>query len=706
MKKGKTRNKRKKTRSRLLWIAIAVIGMAAVISAVCVAGMLATKGNVWRTPEELLAEYMNHIPKQEYEEMYAMLHIEASGNISQEDFIKRNSAIYEGIEVQNMAARIIAYDEEQMMVTYQTSFDTVAGTISFENEALFLKGEDGYKLVWDDSMIFPNLTSADKVRVSTIQAKRGDILDRNGRVLAGEGTASSVGIVPGKLENKEESIAKIAELLEITPETIEKKLSAKWVKDDSFVPIKTIPKVEEIELMKYEPDQKVLKENERHETLLEIPGVTISDVEVREYTLGEATAHLIGYVQSVTAEDLEEHAGEGYTANSVIGKSGMEGLFEKELKGQNGCRVYIVNSEGKEKEELAYILVQDGHDIKLTIDANLQSSLYEQFKEDKSCSIAMNPYSGEILALVSTPSYDNNDFIMGLSSEQWTALNEDEDKPMYNRFRQVWCPGSTFKPIIAAIGLQSGAIDPMEDYGNVGLSWQKDASWGSYHVTTLHAYEPVILENALIYSDNIYFAKAALKIGSEEMESSLTGLGFNEQLPFEIKMAESQYSNTEGIETEIQLADSGYGQGQILVNPLHMACIYSAFCNEGNVIKPYLVYQNEAEAEYWIPGAFSNETASRVLEGTKKVVNDSNGTGYAAHRDDILLAGKTGTAEIKTSKDDTSGTELGWFAIFTAEDTECPILIISMVEDVKGRGGSGYVVKKDSLVLEEWFSRH
>ena len=140
------------------------------------------------------------------------------------------------------------------------------------------------------------------------------------------------------------------------------------------------------------------------------------------------------------------------------------------------------------------------------------------------------------------------------------------------------------------------------------------------------------------------------------------------------------------------------------MNPLHMACIYSAFCNGGNVIKPYLVYQKDAVAEYWIPGAFSNETASRVLEGTKKVVNYSNGTGYAAHRDDILLAGKTGTAEIKASKEDTSGMELGWFAIFTAEDTvEHPILIISMVEDVKGRGGSGYVVKKDKLVLEEWF---
>ena len=702
MKKGKSRHKRKK--SRLLWIAIAVIGMAAITVAVCVAGMF-KKEEVWKTPEELLVEYMNHIPAQEYEQMYAMLHIEASGNVSQEDFIKRNSAIYEGIEIQNMAVEIIAYDEEQLTVTYQTSFDTVAGEISFENEAFFLEGEDGYKLVWDNSLIFPNLASTDKVRVSTTQANRGEILDRNGRVLAGKGTASSVGIVPGKLENREEAIAKIAELLETTPEVIEKKLSAQWVKDDSFVPIKTIPRVEEIELLKVEPDEDVLKEKERHESLLAIPGVMISDVEVREYPLGEAAAHLVGYVQSVTAEDLEEHAGEGYTANSVIGRSGMEGLFEKELKGQNGCRIYIVNSEGKDKEELACILVQHGQDIKLTIDASLQIALYEQFQEDKSCSVAMNPYTGEVLALVSTPSYDNNDFIMGLSSEQWTALNDDEDKPMYNRFRQVWCPGSTFKPVTAAVGLESGAIDPNEDYGNVGLSWQKDASWGSYYVTTLHAYEPVILENALIYSDNIYFAKAALKIGSEEMESSLTGLGFNEELPFEIKMAESQYSNSEGIETETQLADSGYGQGQVLVNPLHMACIYSAFCNEGNVIKPYLVYQKDAVAEYWIPGAFSNETASRVLEGTKKVVNDSNGTGYAAHRDDILLAGKTGTAEIKASKDDTSGTELGWFAIFTAEDTvERPILIISMVEDVKGRGESGYVVKKDSLVLEEWFS--
>lgn len=638
--------------------------------------------------------------------MYQMIDAETSEQISKEDFTKRNSAIYEGIEIQNMTTTVISYDEEKNVVQYQTAFDTAAGNVTFENEAFFLKREDGYKLMWTDSLIYPGLSSTDKVRVSTTQAKRGEILDRNERVLAGAGTASSVGIVPGKLENRDSAIEQIAELLEMEPEQIEKKLSAKWVKGDSFVPIKTLRKVQEIELMSLEPDADILKEYERQQKLLEIPGVMISDTEIRSYPLGDAAAHLVGYIQNVTAEDLEKHTGEGYTANSVIGRSGAEGLFERELKGQNGCRIYIIDSDGNKKEELAYRMVENGKDIKLTIDSELQKALYEQFKDDKSCSVAMNPYTGEVLALVSTPSYDNNDFIMGLSSEKWDALNEDENKPMYNRFRQVWCPGSTFKPVTAAIGLESGAVDPNEDYGNVGLSWQKDASWGSYHVTTLHAYDPVVLENALIYSDNIYFAKAALKIGSEEMKKALLGLGFQEELPFEIVMAKSQYSNTENIETEIQLADSGYGQGQILVNPLHMACIYTAFCNEGNVVKPYLVMVQEAEPEYWIPGAFSADNASLVLEGIKKVINDPHGTGYAAHREDILLAGKTGTAEIKASKNDTSGTELGWFAIFTADKTvDNPILIVSMVEDVKGRGGSGYVVEKNKQVLEKWFDR-
>ena len=702
-KKGRNMRKRKNIKKRKNYGTIWMINLCLIL--------VGTAIFVWyinvpdASPEETLKEYMSYISNQKYEQMYEMIDVGASGNICQEDFVKRNSAIYEGIGVDNIKIHITSYDKEQKEICYETSMDTVAGNVTFENNVSFIQEKGTYKLVWSDSLIFPELDSTDKVKVSVTNAERGQILDRNGRVLAGKGVASSVGVVPGKLENRDDAISQLADLLEMKVEDIERKLSAKWVKEDSFVPLKTIPKVDELKLLSLKPDKETLAEKERHEKLLEIPGVKISDIGIREYPLGEAAAHLVGYVQNVTAEDLEEHDGEGYTSNSVIGKSGMEGLFEKELKGQNGCSITIVDSNGNKKKIIVSTIVENGKDIKLTIDSNLQKELYEQFKDDKSCSVAMNQYTGEVLALVSTPSYDNNDFIRGMSSEKWNALNEDENKPMYNRFRQVWCPGSTFKPIIAAIGLTTGAIDPDEDYGNEGLSWQKDSSWGSYYVTTLHAYEPVILKNALIYSDNIYFAKAALKIGENDMESSLTKLGFNDVLPFDIKMAKSQFSNTEKIEKEVQLADSGYGQGQILVNPLHMACMYSAFCNEGNMIKPYLTYKEDAIPNVWITAAFTKDAAQMVLEDTKEVINNPHGTGYAACRTDITLAGKTGTAEIKASKEDTTGTELGWFSVFTTdENMDRPIMIISMVEDVKGRGGSGYVVKKDSQVLEKWLS--
>ena len=658
--------------------------------------------------EELLVEYMGHIENREYEKMFSMIDMEKSSELDRTEFIERNSKIYEGIEATNMEINNVLIEKQDgktVEISYTTSFDTVAGAVEFDNAAMFSKAADGYKLIWQDSLIFPDLSKTDKVRVSTTQAQRGEISDRNGKVLAGKGTASSVGIVLGKLEDKDAALKGLSELLEISVESIENKLEALWVKEDSFVPIATIPKVQEIQLMTIAPDESVLEEYNRQTQLLDISGVMLSDVEVRSYALEEAAAHLIGYVQKATAEDLENHSGEGYISNSEIGRTGMESLYEMELKGTNGCEISIVDKNENKKSTVAKILKEDGKNIQLTIDSELQEIMYEQFKDDRGCSVAINPYTGEVLAMVSTPSYDNNDFIKGLSTEKWTFMNEDENKPLYNRFRQVWCPGSIFKPIIAAIGLETDSIDPNEDFGNEGLAWQKDSSWGDYEVTTLHAYEPVILKNAIIYSDNIYFAKLALKVGAENLEKSLDELGFNQEIPFEIVMSESQYSNTEHIETEIQLADSGYGQGQILVNPLHLASLYTAFLNNGNVIKLYLQYKEDATSDIWIADVFTEDTTDTVMEGLKGVINDPNGTGYAAYREDVVSAGKTGTAEIKATKDDTDGSEIGWFCVFSTEaDVENPILIVSMVEDVKGMGGSGYVVGKDNAVLEQYWS--
>ena len=171
-------------------------------------------------------------------------------------------------------------------------------------------------------------------------------------------------------------------------------------------------------------------------------------------------------------------------------------------------------------------------------------------------------------------------------------------------------------------------------------------------------------------------------------------------------MAKSQYSNTDAIENEIQLADSGYGQGQILINPLHLAALYTAFLNDGNVLTPRLRLGEESQADIWLPQAFSEEAVNRIMEGLSGVVNHPDGTGYAAHSVPAALAGKTGTAELKDSKDDTDGTEIGWFSVFTTEkNLEKPILLVSMVENVKGLGGSGYVVQKDKEVLDVYLGR-
>ena len=645
-------------------------------------------------PDELLADYFACIEKGAYDKMYGMLDEESKANISKKDFVTRNQKIYEGIEAKNV--KISVKDAKKTdggeKVSYLASMDSVAGKIEFENQAMCTRDSyfDEFKLSWDDSLIFPDMKDTDKVSVSTSQAVRGQILDRNGNMLAGPGTAPSVGLVPGKMsENKEADIAQLAGLLGMTEEEINSQLSAAWVTPDSFVPLKTLNSQQSQELT---------------EQLLTIAGVLINDTEVRTYPLGEKAAHLIGYVQSVTAEDLEEHKGEGYTSSSVIGKSGIEGLYEKELKSENGVKISIMTEDGVEKNVVASVDKQDGENIRLTIDSDLQGLVYDQFREDKSCSVAMNPFTGEVLALVSTPAYDDNEFILGMSGERWDQLNNDENKPLYNRFRQVWCPGSSFKPITAGIGLTTGTINPEEDYGSEGLSWQKDESWGDYHATTLHEYSPVNLENALIYSDNIYFAKAALNIGADNLMKSLKLLGFGQELPFEIKMSQSQYANDGGtIDSEIQLADSGYGQGQILINPLHLATLYTSILNDGNVIRPYLTYSETPKSEVWISQAFSSDAASRVKTALEKVVNTPEGTGYGAHREDIALAGKTGTAEIKADQNDTTGTELGWFGVFTEDAAaQKPVLLMSMVEDVKDRGGSGYVVDKSAAILQRY----
>ena len=676
-------------------IIISVVAIILVIIAVVIGIYFYISNQPKNNPEDVVSTYAQYIVDQNYEEMYNLISENSKAQTSQEDYINRNKNIYEGIEIANFAINITSVekgDNNTVKVSYNNSMDTMAGHIEFANSmTLSLDDNKEYKINWSSNLIFPSLNNSDKVRVKTIEAERGSILDRNGEYLATNGTASQIGLVPGKMneQTKDADISKIAELLNMTVDSINNSLSASYVKDDTFVPLKTVSK-----------DETNLKN-----TLLEIPGVKIIDSEERIYPLGESASQLVGYIQPISAEELEEKADEGYTSSSLIGKYGLERYYESTLRAVNGAEIYIEDSEGNKKTSIITLDAKDGTDVKLTIDSSLQQEIYEQFKQDESAVVEINPKTGEVLALVSCPSFDSNDFSLGMTTADYNALTQNTQNPLFNRYLATYAPGSSFKPIVGAIGLSTGSFTADEDFGTSGRRWQNDSSWGDFYITTLTSYAgPANLRNALIYSDNIYFAKAALKIGSDKFISSLKNLGFNENIEFPQTISKSSYSNSEGFTNETQLANSGYGQGEMLVNPIHMAMMYSAFVNEGNMIMPYIEYKenaSSANATYYKEGVFTKEAAETIRDDLIQVVENPGGTAHSAQIEGKTIAGKTGTAEIKDSKDDTEGTEIGWFNAFTVNETdENSRLIISMVENVKGKGGSHYLLPKVKAILE------
>ncbi len=580
-------------------VIISVIAVA-VIALITVAILVLNKEK--QNPEEILKTYFAYIEKQNYEEMYNMVH----SNTDKEEFLKRNKNIYEGIQAKKIKIEItsIQNEKKKVIITYLTKMNTSAGDVEFENTAKLSKDDSKkYKIEWSSNLIFPELNNDYKVRVSNTEGKRGSILDRNGNILA---------------------------------ET---------------------------------------KTN-------------------REYPYKDITAHITGYVQGITAEELESKAEKGYNAHSIIGKTGLEQVYEERLKGKDGLKIYIEDNNGNIVKTIAETKGNDGEDIKLTIDINLQTKLYEKIKNDKGFFVVMNPQTGEILALVSTPSYDPNKFVTGMTNDEWNSISTNEAKPLFTRFISTWCPGSTFKPITGAIGLTTGNLSEDDEFNYSGLAWQKDSSWGDHKITTLTAYSgKKNLKNALIHSDNIYFAQAALKIGEKTFTEGLDKIKFNEDIDFELDTNKSTYSNSERIEREATLADSGYGQGQLLVNPIHMASIYSAFVNEGNMVKPYIEYKENREKEYLVKNAFSKEAANIIREDLIQVVESPTGTAHDLKVNGVKLAGKTGTAELKASKEE-KGKTLGWFNCFTVdEELDKSMLIVSMVEDGGSNGGSRYLKK-------------
>lgn len=643
-----------------------VAGIVAVVVLFSVAGFFVYQ-NMQPSADKAWGSYVTLLKEKKYEDMYRLLDKDAQKTIQKEDFIKRNKNIYEGMDATDIKTSTTDTKtvDKGKEVSYKMSMKTIAGELSFQHKVTMVKENGAYKVNWNSSLILPDLTDTDKVSIQVKHAKRGSILDRNGDAIAATGSIYQVGFVAGSMKDESASIKALAKVLDIKEETIKNALSATWVQKDMFVPMKTISSAKRSKLIN---------------TLREIEGVSIQESTGRVYPYGEMCAHVSGYVQSVTAEDLEKHKNEGYTESSLIGKSGLESVYEKDLKGSDGSVIAIYDAAGNLKKKVLEQAEKDGKNIKTTIDMKVQKILYEQVKNDAGSVTALNPKTGEVLGMISMPAYDPNDFALGMDSKTWDSLSNNKSNPLLNRVTSAYCPGSTFKAITGSIGLETKTITPETAFEKTD-KWQKDKSWGNNYVTTTQNYrEPSNLKNAYIYSDNIYFAQLADKIGSKNFKTYLDKIGFNTSLDFPLDVAKSTYGDK--LDDEQKLAATGYGQGDLLLSPLHLTALYTAYVNDGTIMQPYLIY-NDKSPSIKVKNAYSSSTAKTVMEDLIATMNSFSGG------NPTNAGGKTGTAQIKNGDE-----EIGWMVGINEN-----YAVTVMIDDTKNNGESHYVIPKVKSIL-------
>lgn len=637
---------------------------------------------------EFTDEYISVWEDENFKSMYAMLSTETKKTYDEESFTKRYEKIYTDIKLNELVVnydklssdkiKAAAKDYDEIFIPIEVEFETLAGPVQFETELplIYEKSEDksdNWRVNWHPGLILPELEKGGKVRVLDTEPKRGDILDRNQMPLALNDTAIEVGIIPSNFANEAQEIKQFAQILGMSEESIKEKLSEPWVEPSLFVPLKRVEK----------------NNSYVYNQILSLPAGAKNEVSERAYPAGKSAAHLVGYVGTINEEELKEN--KDYKPGDRIGKRGLEQLYDAKLKGKPGKKIVVIN-EDEEETTIAEIPVVDGENLVLTIDINIQEKITEKFKNFSGTAAAVEPKSGDVLALVSTPAFDPNQVVLGLNQAQWDALQNDPKLPLINRFSATFAPGSVIKPITGAIGLENGVIKPGQGIEINGLEWKKE-SWKDYSIKRVSTSEGLVdLNDALVRSDNIYFARKSIEMGADKYIEGLKKFGFNEEIPLEFPIKSSSISSNGKLENEIILANSSYGQGEIEMSALHLALAYTPIINEGNMVKPKLI--KETKSKIWKENLISKEHADMLDKSLREVV--TKGTAKKINHKDYPIAGKTGTAELKLSRGQ-KGSENGWFVGYPADDKN--IVIAVMMENIQQSNTPGLASKTVSDIL-------
>ena len=560
-----------------------------------------------------------------------------------------------------------------------------------------LIGRAGYLQIYEGEY-YSRLAEGNRIRIIPTMAPRGTFFDRNGELLVQNRPGFAVSLMPVMTKIDPVVIGRVAELLKVPVEEINKKIES----HTGFDPIRIKADVT--------PDIVTIIEEQK----TNYPGVIIEVQPIRDYMNKEEAAHTYGYVSEINDMELEKKKDEGYKSGDIIGKFGLEKIYDKELRGENGGQQVEVDVTGKPVQIIGNKPPTPGDDLYLTIDKNLQTAaekaVDEQLKQihaNAAAVVAMNPQTGEILAMVSRPAFDPNLFAHGISSKDWNKLNNNPYHPMDNKaITGEYPPGSTFKIITGTAALTEGVVSPSELIMDSGHHWiiPKGNAEGE-------ALGLINFQQAMAHSDNVYFYEMGNRLGIDRLEkyARMFGLGKTTgiDLPYEADglVANRRYKEKNFEDGEWYLSetfDAAIGQGFNLVTPLQAAMVMGEIAANGKRYKPHLVnrivapdgstvkeFQPELLGTLDVPP----EVISLVQAGLHDVTK--YGTAAGIFRGfPIEIAGKTGTAE------NSHGRDHGWFVAYGPFAN--PDIVVAVIVE-QGGFGSQSAVPIGRKVLEAWF---
>jgi penicillin-binding protein 2 len=628
----------------------------------------------------------------DFSSMYSLLTQRARREASLGAFEQRYRRVSDAIVLQGLqvrSANIDSLSDERAEVLLRSEVETpLFEQLELISRLVLVVEGSGWRVDWNHSAIVDGLEAGQSVRYETWAPRRGNIYLRDDSGAAIQEDLITVGVVPAWIDDEARMLSSLSRLLGMPQDEIRAKYES--AADKSwFMPIAKIT-----------PDESAVNQD----VYAQLEGVRRQPSTMRTYPMGEMLSHVVGYTGPVTAEDLEEWGARGYVADDIVGKTGVELWGETHLAGGRGGRLIVVGEDGSPVSVLKEQKSALSQSIYLTIDPALQAAAYEALGDRRGAVVALDPKTGDLLAMVSRPALDSNDLTRGMSAEQWAELLQDPATPLLNRAAHgAYPPASVFKIVSTSAALQEGAFAPTSLFHCTG-SWSglgdglNRACWLATGHGTLNLVEGLTQSCDVVYYE---VGKALDQRDRDLLPRYAREFGFGAKTGIEgiaevgglVPDAVWKDANPDSVSNAFWTTQDAVnlviGQGYLLATPLQVARMVAAVGNSGTIYRPRLVREikalgggarvsNPPQISGGLP--VSAENLQAVRTALRSAAMSPQGTAFLAFRGvSVPMAGKTGTAESEREEPH------AWFAGYAPADD--PRIAIAVVIDFGGEGG-------------------